>query len=98
MYGMVLPTISSSSHPFIASSDGFVPTIAIDPVVYGLSSGTQSLPSIAFTMGAARRSANCSSSLRHPRAPAPARIQIFFLPSKSFAAASTSLRCGARSC
>ena len=96
MYGIVLPTIRSASHASSASSDGMVPTSAIDPVVYGLSSGTQSFPSWALMIGAARRSAASSSSGPAPRAPAPARIAILVFPSKTLAASSSNLRSGSR--
>ncbi len=44
------------------------------PVVYGLSSGTAALPSKAFTIGAPKASATCSSSSVACRAPRPARM------------------------
>jgi hypothetical protein len=47
------------------------------PVVYGLSSGTAALPSNAFTIGAARRSAIPSSASVARSAPWVARIAIF---------------------
>lgn len=44
MYGNELPTITSASRRSIASCYGRVPTTPTEPVTYGLSSGTQSLP------------------------------------------------------
>ena len=77
---MVDPTISSASHSSGASSDGLLPTRQTGPVVNGLSSGTQSLPSCALMIGAPSLSAVSSSSAPAPRAPAPARIATFALP------------------
>ena len=78
MYGNVLPTISSVSQSSIASCEGLVPSSPMPPVVYGLSSGTQALPSSALMIGAPSVSANASSSSPASSAPRPARMATFF--------------------
>ena len=51
-----------------------VPSRPMPPVVYGLSSGTQPLPSSGLTIGAPSSSAACSSSSVASSAPWPARM------------------------
>ena len=51
-----------ASHWANASCDARVPTTPVPPATYGLSSGTESLPSSAFTITPPSFSASSSSS------------------------------------
>jgi hypothetical protein len=57
MQGNEVPTISSVSHTSMASCDDLVPSSPMLPMVYGLSSGTATLPSSALMIGAPKPSA-----------------------------------------
>jgi hypothetical protein len=63
--------------------------------VYGLSSGTQALPSKALMMGAPSVSASWISSSVQSSAPRPARIAIFLPALRTSAAFMMSMSAGA---
>ncbi len=76
-YGKFEPTMSNRSQSRMSSYEGRVPSRPIDPVTYGRSSGSTSLPSNAFATPAPSRSATSRSSVAAPRAPWPTRIATF---------------------
>ncbi len=68
-YGKLEPMVSSVSQSRIISYDGRVPSSPMEPVTYGSSSDSTSLPSSAFATPAPSSSAISWTSARAPAAP-----------------------------